>query len=121
MEVVAVDQWPSQQSRDYRRDLETGNIVFFPRTPFEFPTEAKEFLRSLAFSGRAIHKNIAYKTDSDRVTGFDAAPADADKLHGIMRQYARNVIGFVKELLPEYAAKWRIDYASFRPVEEQGR
>ena len=121
MEVVTVEHWPPLHSRDLRRDLEAGNIVFFPRTPFDFPYEAKEFLRSLAFSGKAIHKNIAYKTDSDRVTGIDAAAPHTDKLHNIMRQYARNVIRFVAELLPEYAAQWRVDYASFRPVEEQGR
>lgn len=121
MKVVSVDQWPEAQARDYRPDLEAGNIVFLPRTPFEFPKESREFLRSLGFAGGAVHKNIAYRTQSDRVTGIDAGASRARQLHEVMRAYSRNVIGFVSQLLPQYAERWKLDYASFRPVEEQGR
>lgn len=121
MKVVSVDQWPEAQARDYRPDLEAGNIVFLPRTPFEFPKESREFLRSLGFAGGAVHKNIAYRTQSDRVTGIDAGASQARQLHEVMRAYSRNVIGFVSQLLPQYAERWKLDYASFRPVEEQGR
>ena len=121
MKVVTVDQWPEAQPRDYRHDLETGNIVFLPRTPFEFPKEARDFLRSLEFSGGAVHKNIAYRTQSDKVTGIEPGASQAKQLHEVMRSYSRNVIRFVSELLPQYARSWKLDYASFRPIEEQGR
>lgn len=121
MKVVSIDQWPEAQRRDYRQDLENGDIVFLPRTPFDFPKESRDFLRSLEFSGGAVHKNIAYRTQSDKVTGIDAAASETARLHEVMRSYSRNVIQFVSELLPEYAKEWKLDYASFRPVEEHGR
>jgi 3-deoxy-D-manno-octulosonic acid hydroxylase-like protein len=121
MKVVTIERWPEAQPRDYRSDLEAGNIVFLPRTPFAFPKESRDFLRSLEFGGGAIHKNIAYRTQSDKVTGIDAGAAEAKRLHDVMRSYSQNVVRFVSELLPQYAAQWKLDYASFRPVEEHGR
>jgi hypothetical protein len=38
-----------------------------------------------------------------------------------MRNYSRAVIEFTRELLPQYASNWKLDYASFRPLEEEGR
>src|ERR1700760_2703235 len=121
MKMVSVDQWPATGQHDYRTDLETGNIVSFPHTPFEFPNDAREFLRALSFAGGAVHKNIAYRTQSDRVTGIDARSDRAEQLHRVMREYSRNVVRFVSALLPRYAPYWKLDYASFRPVEEDGR
>lgn len=121
MKVVSIDKWPEAQPRDYRTELESGNIIFLPGTPFEFSNEARDFLRSLGFSGSAIHKNIAYKTQSDKVTGIDPGASEAKRLLEVMRSYSQNVVRFVSELLPEYAKHWKLDYASFRPVEEHGR
>jgi 3-deoxy-D-manno-oct-2-ulosonic acid (Kdo) hydroxylase len=121
MRVVTVDQWPQEPRRDYRPELEAGNIVFLPRTPFTFPAESRDFLRSLGFAGGSIHKNIAYRTQSDRVTGIDSGASQAKQLHEVMRSYSQNVIRFVSAFLPEYASQWKLDYASFRPVEEEGR
>lgn len=121
MKVVSIDQWPEAQRRDYRPDLEAGNIVFLPRTPFEFPKESRDFLRSLGFSGSATHKNIAYKTQSDKVTGIDPNASEAKRLLEVMRSYSQNVVRFVSDLFPQYAKHWKLDYASFRPIEEHGR
>jgi hypothetical protein len=121
MKVVSIDQWPEPHPRDYRPDLEAGNIVFLPRTPFEFPKESRDFLRSLEFSGSAIHKNIAYKTQSDKVTGIDSGASEARRLLDVMRSYSQNVVRFVSDLFPQYAKHWKLDYASFRPIEEHGR
>src|SRR5215831_2230509 len=38
-----------------------------------------------------------------------------------MRTYSRNVSAFVRTFLSPYAEGVRLDFASFRPVEEQGR
>lgn len=121
MQVVTVD-WPAADVRpDWRTDLEEGNILFLPAAPFDFPVESRDFLRSLSFAGSSVHKNIAYKPAVDRVTGIDASDERAAKLHDIMRSFSKGVVQFVSELLPEYAASWKLDYASFRPVEEEGR
>ncbi len=121
MQFVTVDSWPPGQRVDYRQDLETGNVLYFPATPFLIPAEAQEFLRRLNFAGGAIHKNIAYRPAVDQVTGIEGQGLQSARLLEIMRNYSRAVVQFATHLLPEYAAHWKLDFASFRPLEENGR
>src|SRR4051812_6065550 len=121
MQFVTVDRWPDPQPTDYRPELESGNVLFFPTTPFDFSEEEKEFLRNINFAGGAIHKNVAYRPASDRVTGVQLDPARTERLLGILRDFSRKVVQFTSELLPQYAPHWKLDYASFRPLEEENR
>jgi hypothetical protein len=121
MKFVTIENWPLAAPVDYRPELEAGNVLFFPVTPFAFPGDAQEFLRGLNFSGGAVHKNIAYRPASDRVTGMTTDAAVMERVRETMRDYSRAVIQFATDLLPEYARAWKLDYASFRPLEEQGR
>jgi hypothetical protein len=125
MSLIRIDPWPALQPEsqpiDYRPHLEAGHILFFPATPFPLPEESAEFLRNLSFAGGAIHKNIAYRTAQDRITGIEGDAALSQRLRDMFRGYSREVIQFVTRLLPEYAASWKLDYASFRPIEEEGR
>jgi hypothetical protein len=121
MSLVTVHQWPAPQPVHYRPQLEAGHILFFPVTPFAISEAAKELLRNVGFAGGAIHKNIAYRTALDRITGMEGDASLKHLLREIFRDYSRGVIRFTSELLPQYAARWRVDYASFRPIEEEGR
>ncbi|MDQ2844209.1 MAG: Kdo hydroxylase family protein [Acidobacteriota bacterium] len=121
MNFVTIDSWPKRQPADYRSELEAGNVLYFPVTPFAIPSESREFLRGLDFAGSAVHKNIAYRPAGDRVTGLDSKDAQSARLLEVMRDYSRAVTEFTGELLPAYARSWKLDYASFRPVEESGR
>ena len=108
--------------RDYCEKLEAGDIIFFPKTPILLPSGDLEFLIGHQQVGGAYHKNIAYRPLEDRITGFDAQDAKiADRLRGIMRRYSDDVIEFLRGLLAPYQARWRVDYASYRPEEEEGR
>lgn len=120
MNLVTIDSRPAQGT-DYRDQLETGDILFFPVTPFSLPEESKQVLRNLSFAGSAIHKNIAYRTAAGKITGIEGDESLRGQLLEIFRYYSRNVIQFVSDLLPAYAAQWKLDYASFRPIEEEGR
>lgn len=103
-------------------ELEQGNILFFPRTPFEFPDEEREFLLGRRQTSAAIHKNIAYRPGEDRVTGLDKSDAnEAIRLRAILSDYSRRAVEFLEYLLPPYAGKSKLDFASFRPIEERGR
>ena len=119
MDLITIDTRAEAEQRDYRPELEAGNVLYFPAIPFSLPETAKELLRSLDFSGTAVHKNIAYRPASDRITGVDAGAEE--QLRAVFKEYSRNVVQFAADLLPEYAKKWKLDYASFRPLEEQGR
>jgi hypothetical protein len=108
--------------RDYCAKLEAGDIVFFPETPISIPSSDLEFLIGHQQVGGTYHKNIAYRPLEDRITGFDAQDANiADRLRAIMRRYSDDVINFLRSFLAPYQARWRVDYASYRPEEEEGR
>ena len=104
------------------RNLEEGNILFFPRTPFEFPQSEREALLQVRQGKGAHHKNIAYRPAQEKVTGFDkAGVSDAEGFRSALRSYSRRSLQFLRELLPQYMDGCRVDYASFRPDEEEGR
>lgn len=111
-----------ERSRAYCRALEEGRIVYFPAIPFNFPTEDREFLLSQKQSGFKGHKNVSYRPVTDVLRGSESeSPEAAAKLHDVMRRYSKQVTGFLAKFLEPYAKHWKLDFASFRPLEEQGR
>jgi len=106
----------------YCEALERGQILLFPRTPFELPERDRTFLLGQRQTGAGYHKNIAYRPAEDRVSGYARQGAgDAAELRRVLRDYSRRVVAFVADTFPRYAARWRVDFASFRPQEEAGR
>jgi 3-deoxy-D-manno-oct-2-ulosonic acid (Kdo) hydroxylase len=105
---------------EYCRALEQGRILLFARPPFELPEPERSRLLAQHQTRAGYHKNIAYRPAQDRVTGF-ARGSDAEGLRGALRLYSRRATEFAAWLLPRYARSWRLDLASFRPEEEEGR
>ncbi|RMG54580.1 MAG: hypothetical protein D6723_04685 [Acidobacteria bacterium] len=106
----------------YCRQLERGHILFFPHIPFELSEEDRAFLLTQQQAGTGYHKNIAYRPHQDRITGLvKRSREEEERLRALMRTYSRHVTRFMAVLLPPYASRWRLDYASFRPQEERGR
>src|SRR5262245_18354833 len=102
--------------------LETGDILYFPACPSLVSEEDGSFLVTQKQVDASYHKNVSYRPQEDRLKGVDQDdPAQRDHVHAIMRDYSRRAIAFMSTLLNRYAASWKIDYASFRPVEEEGR
>jgi hypothetical protein len=111
-----------RQSREWCARLEAGDILFFPQTPLSIPEKDLLFLRSRQQTGSALHKNIAYKPNTNTVSGLDAEGAAASgRLCEVMQRYSRGVEQFLAGFLLPYETRWHLDYASFRPQEEQGR
>jgi hypothetical protein len=111
-----------EHAREYCSDLESGNILFFPDSPIHIPDLDLKFLLGHEKVGGAYHKNIAYRPLEDRITGFTGAEEQSAKqLQGIMRRYSHDVIEFLRSFLVPYRGRWKVDYASYRPEEEQGR
>jgi len=114
--------WNDARARQICRGLEVGDIVFFPSSPIVISTEDRELLLGRKQSSSAYHKNIAYRPAEDRVTGLDASEqAEAAELRRILRDYSQRSVEFLSRFLIPYAGKWKLDYASFRPVQEEGR
>lgn len=104
------------------RRLETGDILYFPAAPFELTAEERAFLLAQKQSGASYHKNISYRPGVDRLKGVEQTDERAFvRMHAIMRAYSQRAIAFMTCFFPQYAKRWRIDFASFRPIEEQGR
>jgi len=107
--------------RWYAERLEEGHILFFDRAPFALPDAAQRAaLAGVRQASGACHKNISYRPGEDRVKGL-ATGADAEVMRGVLRAYCQNVTALLTALFPWYAAGWKQDFSSFRPVEEEGR
>jgi hypothetical protein len=112
------------RARAWCAQLEAGDILYFPQTPVPVPQDDLAFLLGQQQTDSSLHKNIAYKPNIDKLSGVDTKTADAAavaRLQGIMRAYSKHVVEFLTGFLSPYQAKWRLDYASFRPQEEEGR
>jgi hypothetical protein len=110
----------AQGARPYCSELERGEILFFPSPPFDLHLEDIQFLVSLKPADSRLHKNISYRPGQDVLRGFTDA-ANESRVHEIMRRYADAVKSFVSAFLAPYAGSFQVDYASFRPLEEEGR
>jgi hypothetical protein len=102
--------------------LEAGDILYFPQTPFELTDEERAFLLSQKQADAPFHKNISYRPAQDRLKGVDQTDeAQLARMHATMRAYSERAIAFMARFFPRYARDWKIDFASFRPIEEAGR
>jgi 3-deoxy-D-manno-oct-2-ulosonic acid (Kdo) hydroxylase len=110
------------RARSWCELLECGNVLYFPKTPVPIPDADLQFLLNLHQSGSRFHKNIAYKPTADALSGIDhASGEDFAHLHEIMSRYSAAVTSFLAGCLTPYNQHWQLDYASFRPIEEQNR
>jgi 3-deoxy-D-manno-oct-2-ulosonic acid (Kdo) hydroxylase len=110
-----------ERSRWYCEKLEEGNILHFEQVPFQLPSEDVEFLLSCDQSESAFHKNVSYRPVRDLLRGFSGPPHQVKRIHQIFSQYSQQVTHFLREFLHPYAKAWSLDYASFRPYEEEDR
>jgi hypothetical protein len=116
--------WGEASARDACGRLERGEILFFSATPFEFPAPDREFLLAQKQAESRFHKNISYRPKTNEIRGVERKGADDAahlQLQEIMRRYSADVTRFTKSLLAPYAQTIMLDFASFRPLEEEGR
>jgi hypothetical protein len=119
--TIEGDRRTRTASEEQYRRLESGDILYFPTTPFELTSEQRSVLLSQRQSD-AFHKNISYRPAEDRLKGVDQKdPVEWERMHQTMRAYSTSAIRFMASFLPRYAENWKIDFASFRSIEEAGR
>src|SRR6266852_7802992 len=118
---LEVAGYAPDQSRWYCDQLEQGKVLFFRHPPFDFLEEDRNFLLSQKQTGSRFHKNISYRPATDVLKGIDGNSPDRERLHRVMRSFSSGAMRFVGTLLAPYANKLKPDFASFRPLEEQGR
>src|ERR1700749_1971928 len=122
--TITATETASPEHREGCEQLEAGSILFFPKSPIALTDSDLQFLRGQQQSDSSLHKNIAYKPKAGELSGVDtktANPAAVDRLGSIMRSYSESVTAFLTGFLSPYNGRWQLDYASFRPQEEEGR
>jgi hypothetical protein len=112
-----------QLAKNRCEQLERGGILFFKTPPFDLPEADRQFLLGQRQSGFKGHKNISYRPLTNELRGAAAgeSPEDAGRLTDIMKRYSQQVTGFVDRFLLPYAKHRVLDFASYRPIEEQNR
>jgi 3-deoxy-D-manno-oct-2-ulosonic acid (Kdo) hydroxylase len=85
------------------------------------PEEDRAFLTGVRQSGSIHHKNISYRPRERRVKGYERNGTDERSLARVLERYSERAVAFASCLLAPYAAGWKVDFTSFRPIEERGR
>ncbi len=111
----------SARARQCCEHLEDGRILFFDRIPFVFFKEDREFLLSQRQSDSRLHKNVSYRPMENVLRGTAGSPKENAQMLDIRSRFTTEVTRFLSRLLEPYSQQWVLDYASFRPEEEQGR
>jgi hypothetical protein len=120
--TLGAERFGTEASQAEYRGLEAGDILYFPLTPPLLPEPDRAFLVTQKQVDASYHKNISYRPREDRLKGVDQDDAaQRERVHEIMRGYSHRAIALMATLLKRYAATWKIDFASFRPIEESGR
>ena len=120
--TLGAERFNTEASREEYRGLESGDILFFPSSSPLVPEADRAFLVTQKQASAAFHKNVSYRPLEDRLKGVDQNDAlERARVHEIMRAFSQRAIEFMAKFLGRYAADWKVDYASFRPIEESGR
>jgi hypothetical protein len=119
--LVEITNIQADQGRWHCDQLERGKVLFFRSVPFELPPADCDFLLSQKQTGSRFHKNISYRPTQDILKGVSSDSPDRERLHAVMRNFTAQVREFLSSFLAPYAGKLKMDFASFRPLEEKSR
>jgi hypothetical protein len=107
---------------DLEQRLERGEVVYFEVCPFALPRgDDMTFLLGQRLASRA-HKNVSYDPVRGKAGGYLRQSAEqAERLRCLLADFACNATAWLAATLPRYAAAWKPDMVSYRPLEEATR
>lgn len=112
---------PTSRAHWYCQQLELGKILYWPSVPFDFPAADIDFLLAQRPTDSHSHQNVSYRPSRDEMRGAGVDGAEGARLHACLRDFSRRIAAFTADVLLPYANRWKLDFTSFRPLEEQGR
>jgi 3-deoxy-D-manno-oct-2-ulosonic acid (Kdo) hydroxylase len=107
------------RARFYCEQLERGEILLIDHQRFPVPQSDRAALTKIA-PASLRQKNISYAPSTGSVAGLRGASSD-DRFTDAFARYSAAAVRYCAGLLAPYSACWRVELASFRPVEEQDR
>jgi 3-deoxy-D-manno-oct-2-ulosonic acid (Kdo) hydroxylase len=114
-------QPPEVRARAYCELLERGRILFFREPPFPLLPADRQFLLAQEWTDLRMHKNVSYRPEEDVLRGISGDAKRVERIASIFRDYSTQVVKFATRFLMPYAEYWTVDFASFRPLEEERR
>ncbi len=109
------------RARAYCELLERGRILVFSQPPFRFAQGDREFLINQEWADLRLHKNVSYRPADGVLRGISGDTDKVQRIRAIFREYSAQVVEFATKFLSPYAGRWVLDFASFRPIEEERR
>jgi hypothetical protein len=109
------------RAREWCAELESGKILLFDGVPFDLPAADRDFLLSQKQAESRFHKNISYRPTKNVLRGIADDSPDRAHMQDVMLRYSKQVVEFLMSFVAPYARDFQLDYASFRPLEEQNR
>jgi len=118
MDEVAGTNGVTQQ--DGRIVLEDAQVLELGELPELISAEDRAFLLAQKQGASRFHKNISYRPASGAIRGL-ADGQGQERMREVMARYSQRATALLTRIAPSYGAAWSLDYASFRPIEEDGR
>jgi hypothetical protein len=120
--TLGTERFRTELSEAEYHSLEAGDILYFPVSPPLLSEEDRAFLVTQKQVDVTYHKNVSYRPIDDRLKGISQDNDEQGaRVREIMRRYSRRAISFMATFLKRYVDAWKIDFASFRPIEESSR
>jgi hypothetical protein len=107
------------RAEHYCRLLESGEVLLFHSVPFDISTQMHDVLFGDEHANTSVHKNVSFRPKSGELRGYSGA--SESMLREFMAAYSDRMHRFVDAFLSPYKGKHQLDFASFRPIEAQGR
>jgi 3-deoxy-D-manno-oct-2-ulosonic acid (Kdo) hydroxylase len=123
LQIVEIDRWSGPFPAELRARavdaLENGDVVYFPKLPFELQDSESGLLSPEVADAKS--KNVSLDPKSSSIKGTPAPDAVRAKLQAMLERFGASATQLVNDLFPEYAAGLERARTSYRPVEILGR
>ncbi len=123
LETLDINSWqgpfPAEIVAKAAGALESGNLLYAPRLPFELSKAERRFLSPDCIEGKS--KNVSFRPDSGVLKGTSCQGAERDDLLRMLQRYYVHASGLLETLCPGYTNYLKPGFTSFRPAEIAGR
>src|SRR5579872_75304 len=115
------DYFTDSAQQNSIRQLEMGDILYFPNLMFSLTEEEKKFLSPSYAEPKS--KNISYHAEQKKLWGVNKNISDVENqlLKKMLDRYAHCTYELIKGVLPRYMPQLILARTSFRPVQVSGR
>lgn len=112
------DSSPAAIRRASANALESGLVLYFPNLEFNVRPHEQRFLDPTILAGA---KNISYNPSQGTLGGTVCVGRDAEELRELLARFSSSASDFMHRWLDVYGESLRLERASLRPAQVEGR